>query len=101
MDDKKLKYSQLGAFDKAMITQLRGISGDVEYSYVHQDDHVLSYARGDKLIVYNFSPTDSYTEYALPVPRSNTTSHCHRMRLRLVVTIVLIRGWSMKQLTGT
>ncbi|MBH2007041.1 alpha amylase C-terminal domain-containing protein [Candidatus Saccharibacteria bacterium] len=68
VDDKKLKYSQLGAFDKAMITQLRGISGDVEYSYVHQDDHVLSYARGDKLIVYNFSPTDSYTEYALPVP---------------------------------
>lgn len=67
-DDKKLKYGQLGAFDKTMVGQLRGISGGIEYSYVHQDDHVLSYVRGDKLFVYNFSPTDSYTDYVLPAP---------------------------------
>lgn len=70
-DDKKLNYSQLGAFDKVMVDLLRTIHGDVEYTYVHQDDHVLSYVRGDKLFVYNFSPTDSYTEYAVPVPGAN------------------------------
>lgn len=69
-DDKKLKYSQLGAFDKEMVSILRTIHGDVEYTYVHQDDHVLSYVRGDKLFVYNFSPAESYTDYALPAPAS-------------------------------
>lgn len=72
-DDSRLKYAQLGAFDQAMIDLLRQSNADdaVSYQYVHQDDHVLSYVRGGKLYVYNFSPTKSYTDYGVPAPHGN------------------------------
>ena len=67
VDDKKLKYSQLAAFDAAMTKLLRSLQADaaIEYTYVHQDDQIVSYMRGDTLFVYNFSPASSYTDYSL------------------------------------
>lgn len=67
-DDKKLKYSRLGAFDRALVKLLRDETGELEYRYVHQDDGVLSYVRGDYVFAYNFSPTQSYVDYGVPVP---------------------------------
>lgn len=67
-DDPKLKYSQLSKFDKALTALLRNVSGDIDYRYVHQDDGVVSYVRGKYLFAYNFSPTNSQAEYAVPTP---------------------------------
>lgn len=68
VDDKKLKYSMLGAFDKAMTGLLRKLDGEIEYHYIHQEDHVVSYVRDGLLFAYNFSPTASYTDYGVPTP---------------------------------
>lgn len=67
VDDKKLKYSQLAAFDVTLTKLLRSLQADavIEYTYVHQDDQVVSYMRGNMLFVYNFSPANSYTDYGL------------------------------------
>lgn len=70
-DSGKLKYSQLDAFDRAMTSLLQQTSADdtIEYRYVHQDDHIVSYVRRDKLYIYNFSPVQSYTGYGIPAPQ--------------------------------
>lgn len=70
-DSGKLKYSQLDAFDRAMTSLLQQTSADdtIEYRYVHQDDHIVSYVRRDKLYIYNFSPVQSYTGYGTPAPQ--------------------------------
>lgn len=73
-DDPKLKYSQLGSFDRALTTLLRDAGGDVDYRYIHQGDGVLSYARGGYLFAYNFSPGESYTEYGAPAPDGKYTA---------------------------
>lgn len=68
VDDKKLKYPMLGAFDKAMTGLLRKLDGEIEYRYIHQEDHVVSYVRDGLLFAYNFSPTELYTDYGVPTP---------------------------------
>ncbi len=69
VDNPKLKFSQLGLFDQAMIKLLAAMSGEVEYTYIHQEDMVVSYVRGEHIFVYNFSPTQSYTGYGVPAPK--------------------------------
>lgn len=70
VDDEALKYSQLAAFDRAMMKQLRTANGNsaIEYRYIHNDDGVVSYERDGCIYVFNFSPTESYTDYSLPAP---------------------------------
>lgn len=42
------------------------MAGDVTYQFVHQDDGIVSYMRGKYVFAYNFSPTNSYTDYGVP-----------------------------------
>ena len=40
-----------------------------ELRWIHQDDHVIAFERGDLLFVFNFAPESSYTDYPVPVSR--------------------------------
>ena len=44
------------------------LSDDItEKVYSHNADNILAFRRGDYLFVFNFHPSNSYTDYRLPV----------------------------------
>ena len=69
----KLKYKYLAHIDRAMVSLLPEISGETDYVWQNNDDHMLSYMRGDLLFAFNFHPTKSLTDYLLPAVEGNYT----------------------------
>lgn len=69
VDNPKLKYGWLNAFDKDMIKVVSELQGS-EYSYVHinNEKKIVSYVRSGLLFVFNFSPSESYTGESIPAP---------------------------------
>lgn len=67
-NDTALKYQWLGAFDRAMVAIVSEL-GETDYQPVaiNQQDHVLSFMRSGYVFVFNFSPSQSYTGYGVPV----------------------------------
>ena len=64
-----LRYGQLLAFDKAMISLLRScrvLCKLPELRCIHQDDKVLMYGKGKALFLFNFHPTKSFEGYFVP-----------------------------------
>ena len=75
VDNKQLAYSWLGDFDRAMIRLLGSVKNlqnkDV-VEYWHNDgDQVLAFGRGDLVFVFNFNPTQSFTDYGFLVPKGS------------------------------
>lgn len=71
VDNADLKFHQLAQFDRAMVRVVAEMrDAAVSHEYIHQQDGVVSYARGEYICVYNFSPAASHVEYELPVPAS-------------------------------
>ncbi|MCC8153480.1 MAG: alpha amylase C-terminal domain-containing protein [Tannerellaceae bacterium] len=72
VDDKNLKYQYLGAFDKAMLEAIKGVRDFQKEPIVkvwdNDQEQILAYRRKDLIFVFNFSPTQSYTDYKLLVP---------------------------------
>lgn len=66
-----LRYHYLLDFEKAMIEIFKQTPvPSYPYRYYDYDEtQVLAFGRGDYLIVFNFSPTNSYTDYIIPVPQ--------------------------------
>ena len=75
VDNSELCYHYLGDFDQAMISLVRNTPrfGRTKVQEVwHNDgDQVLAYSRGDLLFVFNFSPTQSYTDYGFMMPEGS------------------------------
>ncbi|HMR72522.1 MAG TPA: alpha-amylase family glycosyl hydrolase, partial [Candidatus Saccharibacteria bacterium] len=67
VDNPKLKYHQLAAFDEAMLDLIKQLQKQCDYVQVSNNDHTLSFMRGDYLFAFNFSPDTSFTDYAFPV----------------------------------
>lgn len=71
-DDEKLRYGQLGAFDRAMLTLLVSVHNFYEYSpqLIRSDElcKVLAFERGGCFFVFNFHPVQSAAGYVLEVP---------------------------------
>lgn len=67
VDNLDLCYHYLDDFDKAMTALLRrcpvAAHAEVVEIWHNDGDQILAYERGDLLFVFNFSPTDSYTDY--------------------------------------
>ncbi len=67
--DKRLKYHQLGDFDRAMISLIRRDRAYYSYSrhLVHnnESDQVLAFTRGTLLFVFNFNPSVSFSDYGI------------------------------------
>ena len=72
VDNKDLCYHWLGDFDREMIKVVKGVRNFQDKPVVeiwHNDgDQVLAFMRGDLLFVFNFSPTQSFTDYGFLVP---------------------------------
>ena len=70
LNNDSLKYQDLYAFDRDMIhTAVQYRILDQEYpdlKWIHNSDHVIAFERGGLLFAFNFSPTESYTDYAIP-----------------------------------
>ncbi len=70
VDNKELRYCDLNEFDKVMLKTLK--DGDLlnhkPYNrWVHQEDKVIIYEKGDYLFIFNFHPTRSFDGYFVPV----------------------------------
>jgi 1,4-alpha-glucan branching enzyme len=69
--NKELKYYLLADFDRAMVS-LNSSNELFRYNGVlriteNTADKVIAFTRGDFLFVFNFHPTNSYTDYGIPV----------------------------------
>ncbi len=72
LDDKNLRYGELGAFDCAMIALLKEneiVTKKTVSRWIHQDDKVLMYSKGDFVFVLNFHPDRSFENYFIPCAR--------------------------------
>jgi 1,4-alpha-glucan branching enzyme len=70
-EDKDLKYHFLASFDREML-QLHKQYRILENYYVtriveNNNDKIIAFTRGEFLFVFNFHPTQSYTDYGIPI----------------------------------
>ncbi len=69
VDNEDLRFSQLNRFDQAMIKLLKGeriLKKEPINRWMHQDDKVLIYSKGDTVFVFNFHPYKSFEGYFIP-----------------------------------
>ncbi len=74
-DDENLRFRELLDFDKAMIKLLKEnnlLCVSAVNKWVHQDDKILIFAKGDYVFVFNFHPTKSFEGYFVPVEKDGT-----------------------------
>jgi len=66
-----LKFQFLNNFDHDMVHTIKHYNVFNEYypniKWVHESDHVIAFERGGLVFVFNFSPTNDYTDYTIPV----------------------------------
>lgn len=71
VDDPKLKYQQLAAFDRDMLKLLQDFkvlgAWDLKHLWGDQDNKILAYRKGGLIFVFSFNPDRSFREYFLPV----------------------------------
>jgi 1,4-alpha-glucan branching enzyme len=72
VDNHDLCYHWLGDFDREMLKVIKSVRNFQNKPVVeiwHNDgDQVLAFMRGDLIFVFNFSPTQSFTDYGFLVP---------------------------------
>ena len=86
-ENPELRFKGLADFDEAMIKSLAGLAGlggskqrSVKPSkpiklVSNEPDKVLAFVRGDLLLVFNFNPTQSFTDYGVLVPPATKWRH--------------------------
>lgn len=70
VDNENLRYCELNDFDKAMVKLLKEeelLTVQPESRWIHQEDKVLIYNKGDVVFAFNFHPTQSFENYFIPV----------------------------------
>ncbi len=72
-DDKNLKYQYLARFDKVIVKIVDTLRRQPSHVLTNDGDHVIAFMRGDLLFVFNFHPTESFTDYGLSVPEGDYT----------------------------
>ena len=75
VDNENLRYRELNDFDKAMIKLLKenDILGNRAINkWLHQDDKVLIFSKGDYIFAFNFHPVKSFEGYFVPVDLGGT-----------------------------
>ncbi len=74
VDNHKLKYHWLSDFDQIMIKWIRNNRlldiPEICWRFDNKADQILSYQRGDFLLVFNFNPSRSFTGYGIPLDAS-------------------------------
>jgi 1,4-alpha-glucan branching enzyme len=68
-DNAALRFHGLAEFDRAILALFQETSvaaSPAELLYAHGADQVLVASRGDLVLIFNFHPTRSHSDYALP-----------------------------------
>ena len=72
VDNKDLCYHWLGDFDREMLKVIKSQKNfqktPVQEIWHNDSDQILAFMRGDLVFVFNFSPTQSFTDYGFLVP---------------------------------
>ena len=72
VDRKDLKYQYLNNFDNAMISLISGVYNfqalPVVKLWEQDGDQILAYGRGDLIFVFNFNPSESFSDYGILTP---------------------------------
>ena len=74
-DDPNLKYEYLNDFEKAMVALAKEqhvLGGFERQLWLHNDDKVLAYQKGDAVFVFNLHPEKSFEGYPIPMPAAGT-----------------------------
>jgi 1,4-alpha-glucan branching enzyme len=73
-DNPDLRFSQLLAFDKAMIQLARErqllLKGPAALLNIDHGNKVIAFERAGLVFVFNFNPTESFFGYGIPVPKT-------------------------------
>jgi 1,4-alpha-glucan branching enzyme len=73
-DNHDLRFSQLLAFDKAMLALARErqllIKGPAVLLNIDHGNQVIAFERAGLVFVFNFNPTESFFGYGIPVPKA-------------------------------
>lgn len=75
VDNKDLRFEELNNFDKEMVALLRKeriLKKTTESRWLHQDDKIIMYSKGDNIFVFNFHPEKSFDGYFVPVGEEGT-----------------------------
>ncbi len=70
VDDENLRYRELNDFDRDMIELLKReniLEIKAENRWIHQDDKIIIYNKGDVIFAFNFNPDKSFDGYFVPV----------------------------------
>ncbi|MBO5746610.1 MAG: alpha amylase C-terminal domain-containing protein [Clostridia bacterium] len=70
VDNGDLRYKGLNEFDKAMITLLKQgdfLNVEPNNKWVHQEDKIIIFTKGDMVFIFNFNPARSFEGYFVPV----------------------------------
>jgi len=70
-DDPNLRYGYLRQFEQDMVQLAKDnriLSGADRQLYLHNEDKVLCYQKGDVILVFNLHPVNSYEGYRIPMP---------------------------------
>ncbi len=70
VDNPDLRYRELYNFDKAMIKLLKEndlMNLSAVNRWLHQDDKILIYTKGDFVFIFNLHPSKSFDGYFVPV----------------------------------
>ena len=73
VDDTNLRYCELNAFDEAMIHLLDSekiLKKVTENRWLHQQDKIIIYNKGNVVFLFNFNPEKSFDGYFVPVPKA-------------------------------
>ena len=79
-DDPVLRFKPLADFDEVMVGEVRsaaercGLAAPTQL-LANEPDKVLAYVRGDLMFVFNFNPTESFTDYGVIVPPATAWRH--------------------------
>ncbi len=72
-DNTSLRYHQLGDFDQEMISLLQNgslITRQARLMWLHSDDKVIVFSKGNYIFVFNFDPHRSFEGYFIPVAKT-------------------------------
>lgn len=70
VDNPFLRYMELNDFDKAMISLLKEnqlLNIEPVNRWIHQDDKMILFTKGDFVFAFNFHPSKSFDGYFVPV----------------------------------
>lgn len=73
VEDDLLRYGELNEFDKAMVKLLKEekiLEKSPVNRWMHKEDKILIYTKGDVVFVFNFNPTKSFEGYYIPTGKT-------------------------------